>query len=142
MTQVSSAVSMLESLKTKHYGCKWRPYGWIYRLLEHDVGHNLEKFSEKMIEYYWDEMIPRIQQGYSEQSEIEQNLEFFIQATLQAKLITEVDSKIANIIFLFGFYDLIRLEMQGTLAVNSASDLLDEYITAKQKQILNQEKEK
>lgn len=30
-------------------------------------------------------MIPRIQQGQSEQIEIEQNLEFFIQATLQAK---------------------------------------------------------
>lgn len=137
VTQVSSAVSTLESLKTNHYECKWQSYGWIYTLLEHDVAPNLEQFSKKMIAYYWDEMIPRIQQGQSEQIEIEQNLEFFIQATLQAKqkLIVEVDSKIEKIIFLFGFYNQPQLEADMAKRLNAKSRLLNEFLADHQQNL-------
>lgn len=135
VTQVSSAISMLESLKTKHYGCKWQSYGWIYTLLEHDVDPNLEQFSKKMIEYYWEEMIPRIQQGQSKQ--VEQNLEFFIQATLQAKqkLIADVDPKIEKIIFLFGFYNQPQLEADMAKRLNAKSRLLNEFLADHQQNL-------
>ena len=137
VTQVSSAVSTLESLKTNHYECKWQSYGWIYTLLEHDVDPNLEQFSKKMIEYYWEEMIPRIQQGQSEQVEIEQNLDFFIQAILQAKqkLIAEVDSKIEKIIFLFGFYNQPQLEADMAKRLNAKSRLLNEFLADHQQNL-------
>ncbi|WP_372403308.1 hypothetical protein ACDW34_12470 [Acinetobacter piscicola] len=131
-----SVISTLEMLKKEHYGLKWQTQSWGAELNDGDVDDNLDHFNKKMIERYWTEIGPLIQKGHDIQIEIEKNLVFYIHALKQAKqiLVNKFGDDIEHILFYISVRDHPKSEIQSALAVNSASELLNEFIEFKQSQ--------
>ena len=116
--------STLESLKKKHKGSKWVPYGWMIGNDDGDVELGLNKFVKKHIEYYDDHIVPRFADGnYDYSNDFNDNIEMFMLGMKSAKekLVAQFGAHIEAVIFLVSISGEDDITVESAKTINSES---------------------
>lgn len=126
-----TAISTLESLKKQHNKRKWLPRKWIFTIADGIYADDyLDEFTKKILNFYGDNILPKIQAGSIREQEIENNINFYIQAIKKAKLelINKFGSQVNDIVFVLTVDEQPKITLRSVLEVNDSSILLHEFV--------------
>lgn len=90
----------------------------------------LDQFNKDIRGYFGDIMLPKIQNGANEILEIEKNIEFYIQALKESKLLltNKINSSLNNVIFLLNVKEHEGVALMSANKINEPSLVLENYI--------------
>lgn len=116
-----SVVSTQESLKKQHKNKEWDASEWCFGTEEEDVTNGLNDFMTKLIERYWEVVVPQFSQGLDYEPERQKNIKLFIAGMREAKLllIEKYGDAVEKMVFYLTIPGEPSLEKYSANAINS-----------------------